>query len=43
VIPRAARGRGRGRQVAQAYALMAPALLLVLGVLAYPVAWEVSP
>lgn len=31
---------GRHRRVAAAYALMAPALVLVLGVLAYPVAWE---
>jgi len=31
----------RRRQVATAYALMAPAVLLVLVVLAYPVAWEV--
>jgi multiple sugar transport system permease protein len=29
-----------GRRAALAYALMAPAMLLVLGVLAYPVAWE---
>lgn len=36
-VGRAARRR---REVARAYALMAPALLLVLGVLAYPVAWE---
>ncbi len=41
-----ARGPGsrtsrRRREVARAYALMAPALLLVLGVLAYPLAWEV--
>jgi multiple sugar transport system permease protein len=35
-----ARTAGR-RQVASAYALMAPALILVLGVLAYPMAWEV--
>lgn len=41
VPPRSAVGPGRGRQVAQAYVLMGPALLLVLGVLAYPVAWEV--
>lgn len=31
----------RRRQVVAAYALMAPALALVLGVLAYPVAWEI--
>jgi ABC-type sugar transport system permease subunit len=31
----------RRRDVLVAYALMAPALLLVVGVLAYPVAWEV--
>src|SRR5205807_2210614 len=31
----------RRRQVAVAYALMAPAGALVLGVLAYPVAWEI--
>jgi len=37
VIP----GTRRRREVAAAYALMAPSLLLVLGVLAYPVAWEV--
>ncbi len=37
----AARPAARRRQVVRAYALMAPALLLVLGVLAYPVAWEV--
>jgi len=30
----------RRRRVIVAYALMAPALVLVLGVLAYPVAWE---
>jgi multiple sugar transport system permease protein len=35
------RGTRRRREVAAAYALMAPSLLLVLGVLAYPVAWEV--
>jgi multiple sugar transport system permease protein len=34
-------GTRRRREVAAAYALMAPSLLLVLGVLAYPVAWEV--
>jgi multiple sugar transport system permease protein len=34
------RGTDRRRSVIVAYALMAPALLLVLGVLAYPVAWE---
>lgn len=32
---------GRRRQVAAAYALMAPALALVLGVLAYPLGWEI--
>ena len=31
----------RRRQIAVAYALMTPALALVLGVLAYPVAWEI--
>ncbi len=31
----------RRRQIAAAYALMAPAVLLVLGVLAYPIGWEV--
>lgn len=31
----------RRREVALAYALLAPALLLLAGVLAYPVAWEV--
>src|SRR5262245_57229322 len=31
----------RRRDIALAYALLAPALLLILGVLAYPVAWEV--
>lgn len=36
-VPRTARRR---REVLQAYALMTPALVLVLGVLAYPVAWE---
>src|SRR5947207_6025030 len=30
----------RRREIAAAYALMTPAVLLVLGVLAYPVAWE---
>jgi multiple sugar transport system permease protein len=30
----------RRREILVAYALLAPALLLVLGVLAYPVAWE---
>ena len=35
------RAARRRREVAWAYVLMAPALLLVLGVLAYPVAWEV--
>jgi multiple sugar transport system permease protein len=32
----------RRREVAAAYLLMAPALALVVGVLAYPVAWEVG-
>lgn len=32
---------GRRRELAAAYAFLAPALLLVLGVLAYPVLWEV--
>lgn len=36
-----ARAAARRRTAVRAYALMAPALLLVLGVLAYPVAWEV--
>jgi multiple sugar transport system permease protein len=36
-----ARMIGRRPRVAAAYALMAPALLLVLAVLGYPVAWEV--
>src|SRR5437870_8668497 len=31
----------RRREIAVAYLLMAPALLLVLGVLAYPIAWEI--
>ena len=31
----------RGHSLARAYVLMTPALLLVLGVLVYPVAWEV--
>jgi ABC-type sugar transport system permease subunit len=31
----------RRRQVAAAYALMAPALALVLGMLAYPLGWEI--
>ncbi len=35
------RTAGRHRAAVVAYVLMAPALLLVLGVLAYPVAWEV--
>ena len=34
------RTAGQRRQVVWAYVLMAPALLLVLGVMAYPVAWE---
>jgi hypothetical protein len=33
-------GGRRRREVAVAYALLAPSVLLVLGVLAYPVAWE---
>lgn len=33
-------GTRRHREIAAAYTLMAPSLLLVLGVLAYPVAWE---
>jgi len=37
VIP----GTRRRREIAAAYALMAPSLVLVLGVLVYPVAWEV--
>lgn len=37
---RPARRRARRREVAVAYALLLPALVLVLGVLAYPVAWE---
>ena len=32
----------RCREIACAYALLAPAVLLVVGVLAYPVAWEVA-
>ena len=32
---------GRARRIATAYLLMAPALVLVFGVLAYPVGWEV--
>jgi multiple sugar transport system permease protein len=36
-----AAGLARRREVLVAYALLAPALLLVLGVLAYPVGWEV--
>jgi multiple sugar transport system permease protein len=35
------RAASRRREVIVAYALMAPALVLVSGVLAYPVAWEV--
>ena len=35
-----ARGSRRRREVAAAYALMTPALALVLGVLAYPLGWE---
>jgi multiple sugar transport system permease protein len=34
-------GTRRRREIAAAYALMAPSLVLVLGVLVYPVAWEV--
>jgi multiple sugar transport system permease protein len=34
-------GTRRRREIAAAYGLMAPSLLLVLGVLVYPVAWEV--
>ena len=34
-------GTRRRREIAAAYALMAPSLLLVVGVLVYPVAWEV--
>jgi multiple sugar transport system permease protein len=34
-------GTGRRREIVAAYALMAPSLVLVLGVLVYPVAWEV--
>jgi len=37
----ARRATRRRREVARAYALMTPALVLVLGVLAYPLAWEV--
>ena len=40
VIPRSGVARRR-REIAWAYVLMAPALLMVLAVLAYPVAWEV--
>ena len=32
--------RRRRREILVAYLLMAPALVLVLGVLAYPIAWE---
>lgn len=35
------RGSRRRRQVALAYAFVTPALVLVLGVLAYPLGWEV--
>jgi multiple sugar transport system permease protein len=35
------RAAARRRELIWAYGLMAPAVLLVLGVLAYPVAWEV--
>jgi multiple sugar transport system permease protein len=38
--PASPRSRRR-REVLRAYALMTPALVLVLGVLAYPLAWEV--
>ncbi|MBI3458236.1 MAG: hypothetical protein HY002_20900 [Candidatus Rokubacteria bacterium] len=31
----------RRREVLAAYLLMSPALLLVFGILAYPVAWEI--
>jgi multiple sugar transport system permease protein len=34
-------GTRRRREIAAGYALMAPSLVLVLGVLVYPVAWEV--
>ena len=34
-------GTRRRREIAAAYALMAPSLVLVLGVLVYPVAWEI--
>src|SRR5439155_12761652 len=34
-------GSVRRREILVAYALLTPAVLLVLGVLAYPVAWEV--
>jgi ABC-type sugar transport system permease subunit len=40
-LPQSSR-RPRGREIVVAYALMAPALLILLGVLAYPVAWEVG-
>lgn len=36
-----ARTQRRRREVAVAYLLMAPALALVLGVLAYPIGWEI--
>src|SRR5689334_4507018 len=32
---------GQGQQIGAAYVLMAPALILVAGVLAYPLAWEI--
>ena len=38
---RAPAGSVRRREILVAYALLTPAVLLVLGVLAYPVAWEV--
>ncbi len=39
MLPR--RSAGRRREIAAAYLLMAPAILLVLGVLAYPLGWEI--
>ena len=38
--PSLARPRGGARRILAAYALLAPALLLVLAVLGYPLAWE---